>query len=420
MEIVNGYKQTDIGKIPNDWYLRKIGEIAKVKGRIGFRGYTKKDIVKEGKGAITISPSNIENSRTDFSNCTYISWEKYYESPEIQILNGDILLVKTGSTVGKTAIVRNLFEPATLNPQVVVFKYVTINKIFFGYLMSFKIIQDQIKTTTVGGALPTLSQKQVASYDFPVPPTDNEQQAIAEVLSDIDENIENLEKLIAKKCMIKQGVMQKLISGSWRLSGFNGEWKTSKLKDVCSLEAGSRPRGGVTEEGDIPSLGGENIYNEDGLNLSTVKRVSKDFFKKMTKGILKEEDILINKDGANTGKVAIFINSGFDQASINEHLFIIRGNESLNNFFLYYFLCCESTHNEISKYIASSAQPGLNKKFVNNINIPYPEIKEQTYIVEILRDIDAELEKLERKLKKTQKIKQGMMYKLLTGKIRLI
>ena len=106
-----------------DWKQVKIGDVSKISGRIGFRGYTTADIVKKEYGALSLSPSNIVNSRLflDKDN-TYISMEKYEESPEIMVFNNDIVFVKTGSSVGKVALVENLNEKATLNHQLVVLK----------------------------------------------------------------------------------------------------------------------------------------------------------------------------------------------------------------------------------------------------------------------------------------------------------
>src|SRR4051812_781288 len=108
MEVRLGYKQTEVGVIPEDWDISALGHQCQIFGRIGFRGYTVDDIVDEGNGAIAINPSNIQDGKTVFEKCTYISWAKYEESPEIKINEGDIILVKTGSTFGKTAMVQNL------------------------------------------------------------------------------------------------------------------------------------------------------------------------------------------------------------------------------------------------------------------------------------------------------------------------
>ena len=97
-------------KFPKGWEIRKLGEVCQIKGRIGYRGYTKNDIVEKGKGAITLSPSNVIKNKFNVEDCTYISWAKYEESPEIMVFDGDIIFVKTGSTYGKVALVENLIE----------------------------------------------------------------------------------------------------------------------------------------------------------------------------------------------------------------------------------------------------------------------------------------------------------------------
>lgn len=106
------------------WKQRKLNEICKINGRIGFRGYTQKDIVSQEQGGVlTFSPTNIvDNTLTMKCRNTYITKEKYEESPEIKIKNGDILFVKTGSTLGKSALVMGLHENATINPQIVVLR----------------------------------------------------------------------------------------------------------------------------------------------------------------------------------------------------------------------------------------------------------------------------------------------------------
>jgi type I restriction enzyme, S subunit len=221
MEVKHAFKQTEVGVIPDDWSVTRIGDVSQIFGRIGFRGYAVKDIVRQGEGAITISPSNIQDNKTDFSTCTYISWSKYEESPEIKIKNGDILLVKTGSTVGKVAIVQKLPEQATINPQIVVLKKIEISHLFLGYSMCFDVVQKQLSATVVGGALPTLSQRQIAEFKLALPPTKAERDAIAKALSDADALIESLAQLLAKKRQLKQGTMQQLLTGKKRLPGFS-------------------------------------------------------------------------------------------------------------------------------------------------------------------------------------------------------
>ena len=107
----------------SEWKEYRLGDICEVFGRIGFRGYTSKDLVETYEdGAISLSPSNIVQGEIELSKCTYIKWDKYEESPEIKIQVGDIIFVKTGSSYGRSALIRSVEHPMTLNPQLVVLK----------------------------------------------------------------------------------------------------------------------------------------------------------------------------------------------------------------------------------------------------------------------------------------------------------
>lgn len=386
--VKQGYKQTEIGVIPEDWEVKTIREVSTLFGRIGFRGYTVKDIVKEGDGAISISPSNIKDGKITFYNNTYISWFKYEESPEIKIYNGDILLVKTGSTVGKTALVKNLKQEATLNPQVVVFKKLKINNEFLSYVISDSKIQNQIITNVVGGAIPTLSQELVYSFQIPLPPL-AEQEAIASALSDADAWIESLEQLIAKKRLIKQGAMQTLLTPK-------EDWEVKKLGEVVEIKRGQIITSSVRVDGDVPVIAGgktpayfHNVSNRKG------------------------KTITISASGASAGYVGFHNYPIFasDCSTISESdKYIIE--------YIYYFLI--RNQEVIYSYQTGGAQPHIHAKDVEPMLIGVPSLSEQERIARILSDMDAELEALEQQLAKARQIKQGMMQELLTGRIRLV
>lgn len=123
-----------IGDVPKHWEVCKLKHYSQVFGRIGFRGYNQTDLVNEGEGAITLSPSNMQNGILNYDKCSYLSWKKYYESPEIMIYNDDVLFVKTGSTYGKISYVADLPMEATINPQIVVFKNIKGNNKYLYYL----------------------------------------------------------------------------------------------------------------------------------------------------------------------------------------------------------------------------------------------------------------------------------------------
>lgn len=195
-----------------------------------------------------------------------------------------------------------------------------------------------------------------------------------------------------------------------------GNWIQSNLSNViATIESGSRPKGGVTiDSGEVPSLGGENIIQTGGVSLRIVKKVSLSFFEKMTKGHLQEGDVLINKDGANTGKLGIYREYNFKMACINEHLFLIRAKNEVDNSFLYYYLLLENTQQIIKNKISGSAQPGLNSGFIKNFPFQYPESKEeQAIITTILFTIEKNIEKTEQIINKYERIKTGMMHDIL-------
>ncbi len=162
----------------------RLGDICEIKGRIGFRGYTREDQVKEGQGALSLSPSNIQDGQMDYSKGTYITWAKYNESPEIMTYNGDIIFCKTAS-IGKVALVKNLPYKATINPQLVVLKNIQCNAQYLTYVLETTMIQNKVKSLAGVGSVPNISQKALAEMLIPIP-TLSTQENIVGILSRFD------------------------------------------------------------------------------------------------------------------------------------------------------------------------------------------------------------------------------------------
>ena len=200
----------------DEWVEKPIRLLCKLYGRIGFRGYTKADLVHKGEGAITFSPSDIHEQVISYTNCDYISWRKYDESPEIQVFNGDIIFCKTAS-IGKCAIITNLPEKATINPQFVVLKDFKCNNEWLYYSTIDRKFQTVVSGITGGSTIPTMSQEKLYEQTLLCPPTIEEQQAIATILSDMDKEIADLESQRDKYRLLKSGMMQKLLTGQIRL-----------------------------------------------------------------------------------------------------------------------------------------------------------------------------------------------------------
>lgn len=181
-----------------EWKEVRLGNVCEIYGRIGFRGYTTNDLVDTPKeGAISLSPKNIINGELNLEQCTYIKWDKYYESPEIMINPNEIVITKTGSSVGRTTFVRRVVHPMTLNPQLVVLKNISENAEFLSYYIKSALFQSVLKSIVVGSAIPTLSQKNLANIMINVPKEVEDQRRIASILSSLDRKIELNNKINA-------------------------------------------------------------------------------------------------------------------------------------------------------------------------------------------------------------------------------
>ena len=196
--------------------VKQLKHVCQVFGRIGFRGYSATDLVDEGEGCITLSPSNMRDGKMLYNKCTYLSWEKYEESPEIKIFNGNILFVKTGSTYGKSSLVQNLPMEATINPQLLVFKRFTCFNEFLADVLQTNLIKTQVELSVIGGTIPTISQQKILNYVFPLPPI-NEQKlivfSIENTCAPINEAIKVSEDRITLLQERKQIIINDVVTG---------------------------------------------------------------------------------------------------------------------------------------------------------------------------------------------------------------
>jgi type I restriction enzyme S subunit len=209
-----------IGEIPRHWGVSKIKFECEIFGRIGFRGYTTEDIVDEGEGVVSISPSNIVNNEFNLKNRTYLSWDKYHESPEIQIFPGDVILVKTGS-VGKTAIIPEGVSEMTLNPQLVVLKNIKPHNKYLFAQTTCRFIKESFDVEQTGSTTPTISQEKIKEFPLLLPPF-HEQEQIVEYLDNqtsiIDSTIATEEKRIELLKEYRQSLISEVVTGKVKVT----------------------------------------------------------------------------------------------------------------------------------------------------------------------------------------------------------
>lgn len=216
-----------LGEVPGHWSVQRIKNICSINGRIGFRGYSSEDIVNEKEGAITFSPSNIKDQCLSLDNLTYLSWEKYYESPEIQIKNNDIIFCKTGSSIGKVALIDGLEEAATINPQLIIFTDIKLMTKYFYYSLVSNLIQNQVRLFAGGGVMPTLTQETISNFKIFVPPL-KEQAKIIEFLDKLTNDVNEVIKKAESQIMLLDTYRSSLITAAVTGQIDVSDWKEAE------------------------------------------------------------------------------------------------------------------------------------------------------------------------------------------------
>lgn len=419
------YKQTEVGLIPEDWEIKKVDDLCNVMGRVGWKGYTKKDLVAIGPYAIGAKHID-KNNKLNLSDPTCLSREKYLESPEIFVFEGDLLIVQRG-TIGKLVLINENIGDATINPSMLIIRSRNnISDFMYHYLLS-RSGQNQILCDTSSTGVPMITQKQVKSFQIPLPPTHTEQKAIASALSDVDALISSLEKLITKKKVIKQGAMQELLTpphkGGKRLAGFSGEWEEKGLGKI------GQSYGGLTgkskkdfDNGTHPYITFLNVMNNTVIDPMIFEYVHIRLGEQQNKA--RKGDLFFNTSSETPEQVGMcsLLNTEIESLYLNSFCFGFRLKEDcgVDGLFLSYLMNSSIGRNLFLSLAQGATRYNLSKHNFNKLEITVPKPEEQKAIAQILSDMDGELEALETKKEKYQQIKQGMMQELLTGKTRLV
>ena len=400
-----GYKQTDMGIIPNDW--ESVALLSKCNLLNGLT-YTPNDIADNG--LLVIRSSNVQNNQLVFSDNVYVDLgvadEKLIKKDDI------IICVRNGSAalIGKCAKASRDYA-ITFGAFMAVLRG-EYNGYIYQLLQQGTIQKHRSKNS--GATINQITNGDFKTIFVPFPTDSKEQERIAEALSDVDGMISSLEKLIAKKKALKQGAMQELLTGKKRLPGFTGDWAHMELGKYGSL----------MKETINPQLYSSEYFWEYSMpafdeGRTPIKQKGADMHSNRT--VICGKVLLFNK--LNVRQKRIWLIDQCRDSAVCSSEFLPYKSGAINLELLSQILYTDKVTLE---FIGMSTGTSNSQKRITpdafleyKVYLPVNE-KEQAAIANVFSCMDNEIEALEQKLEKTRQIKQGMMQQLLTGKIRLL
>lgn len=408
--VPDGYKQTEVGVIPDDWGVSSFDNISSL---IGDGIHTTPNYDENGDFYF-VNGNNLVNGSISLdgnTKKTNLTEYKKHKKP----LNQRTLLLSINGTIGNVAEYNNESIVLGKSAAFINVKKGAEKKYIFYVLCSHRTNLSFFDGLT-GSTIKNLGLGTIRTTLLPIPP-EKEQTAIANALSDVDALISELEKLIAKKQAIKTATMQQLLTGRTRLPQFAlredgtkkgtkpsefGEipedWEVDSIGNLISITTGSRNTQDKIEEGTYPFF----------VRSQTVERINTFSFD--------GEAVLTAGDGVGTGKIFHYINGKFD---FHQRVYLMYNfGEKVDGYFFYIFFS-NSFYDRIMSMTAKSSVDSVRREMIADMKMLMPKKEEQTAIATILSDMDAEIQALEQRLGKTRQIKQGMMQELLTGKTRL-
>lgn len=400
----------------DDWEQRKLGETCKLNGRIGFRGYTERDIVtKEAGGVLTFSPTNIVNNKLTMEcKNTYITREKYDESPEIKIANGDILFVKTGSTLGKSALVTGLKEDASINPQIVVMRVEKDSETFMSNVLITHGIMKQVAAVKIGGAVPTMTETELKNLTYFAPVQKEEQKKIGDYFTNLDHFITLHQRKCEETKKLKKYMLQKMFPKNGqtvpeiRFAGFTDAWEQRKFGDDNDLITGYPFESEKFSEEGIKLVRGMNVKRGylDFSNDICMRWNSTDGLENY---LLEADDILIQMDGALIGKSYAKIAEEQLPALLVQRVTRARTrSKDACTDFMY-----QTIQRDFLRYIGmnktETAVPHLSLNDIYNFKIMVPCLEEQQQIGAYFSNIDNLITLHQHKCEQLQSMKKFML-----------
>ncbi|OXJ21297.1 restriction endonuclease subunit S [Burkholderia sp. AU6039] len=215
-ELLTGRKR--LPGFTGEWGARVLGQSASLKARIGWQGLTTKEYLDSGDFFL-VTGTEIHDGEINWDECKHVDAVRYKQDVNIQLQMDDVLVTKDG-TIGKVGIVAELPKPATLNSGVFVIRPISkaFHPRFFYYLLCSSVFSDFLEQLAAGSTISHLYQKDFVKFAFRLPPTEDEQKAIARALTDMDADVSAIGAKLSKARKLKQGMMQELLTGRIRLT----------------------------------------------------------------------------------------------------------------------------------------------------------------------------------------------------------
>jgi type I restriction enzyme S subunit len=423
VRIPQGYKQTEVGLIPEDWQTPTLGSVTSLMTN-GFVGTATTHYTSEGMGVLYIQGYNVEENAFNFHGIKFVTLDFHHAHLKSCLRANDLLTVQTGD-IGLTTIVPESLAGSNCHALIISrFDPKRVCPAFVSRYLNSKPGRARLALIQTGTTMKHLNVSDMVRFVIPLPGTKHEQEAIARALTDADALIESLEQLTAKKRQIKQGAMQKLLTGKKRLPGFteDWDWDTPFLGDLFSFKNGLNKAKQFFGYG-TPIVNYMDVYQTRGIHGTDLQGrvcVSKDELKAFE---VRKGDVFFTRTSETAQEVGI-------TTVILDHVrdtvfsgFVLRArprDDSLDDRFKQYCFSTAAVRQQIISQSTETTRALTNGRYLSRVSIRRPRKREQIAIAELLDDIAAEIAALETKLARTRQIKQGMMQELLTGRIRLV
>ena len=406
MEVKPGYKQTEVGLIPEDWIVKPLGELGEA-----LIGLTYKPSDVRENGTLVLRSSNIQRDALVFDDNVFVDTD----IPErIKVRQGDVLIcVRNGSRnlIGKATVLDERTVGMTFGAFMAVFRS-PIGRLV-SYMFQSEILKRQINEH-LGATINQITNKSLNSFRIPVSSVDNEQRAIATALSDVDALLGGLERLIAKKRDLKQAAMQQLLTGRTRLPGFDGEWEVKRIADVAMPSSETNTAGES-----LPVLTcSKHLGFMDSLGFFKNQVFSTDL---SAYKLIRRNEIGYPANHVEEGSIGL--QDLYDAALVSPIYVVFRVTEDVSSFFLHRLLKLDSYRQRFKTATTSSVdrRGSLRWPAFSEITVRLPPTKaEQTAIATMLSDMEREVLVWQARRDKTRDLKEAMMQELLTGHARLV